>query len=412
MANAFDRFDGPGLPTNAQGEITAIPASEVGQARAAGIKVNDGAPTNPFDRFDQAAPQEAPKPVPVAPERPELNPMQRRMMPRYTQPGTGMRDNSAMPYEIGGLVAEQAGRILPAPIAGGLGVAGNMAAGAVDMFAGGGIGKTVGRIAAPPVQNAARGLMQSALKPSMEEIRSGKATKAVQTMLDEGIGVTKGGVEKLKSKISTLNDQIKSAIASSTATVDVQAAASELQGLLKRVVNQVTPQADMATVKRAWDEFLAHPLFNGQSRIPVQQAQELKQGTYRELGGKAFGELKGADTEAQKTLARGLKEQIAKEVPGIDMLNKKESDLLNALTPTEHRVISNLNKNPGGLGWLISNPFEFVAFMADRSPSFKSLIARMMYSGTEAVPRSAGQVIGGGVGAYGGMDPGQIPPPP
>ena len=40
-------------------------------------------------------------------------------------------------------------------------------------------------------------------------------------------------------------------------------------------------------------------------------AQAMKQGTYRALGDKAYGELKGASIEAQKAQARGLKEELA-----------------------------------------------------------------------------------------------------
>jgi hypothetical protein len=35
-------------------------------------------------------------------------------------------------------------------------------------------------------------------------------------------------------------------------------------------------------------------------------------------------------------------------------------------------------KNPGGLAWLTTDPRKFAAFMADRSPTFKAFIARMI----------------------------------
>lgn len=408
MANYYERFDPP------PASIVRETADSDEQAQrmaanlsAAGKKFSISTPSNYYAKFDQAPPPPAAKPVPVAPGQPPVMIGGRLgVHPQEQKPDAGARLLSGLdraPYDFGGAVTDKLAGHVPAEVAGAAGYGANMIGQVAPMFAGGAVGK----IAAPPIRAGAEKLMWSALKPSMEEIRSGKAVKAIDTLLNEGISVTKGGVAKLKAKISDLNDQIAKAIEGSTATVDKQAAASEMKGLLSRVEKQVNPQADTATVKQAWDEFLNHPLLAGE-RMPVQLAQEMKQGTYRALGDKAYGELKGASIEGQKTLARGLKDQIAKEVPEVGPLNAKESELLNALTPTEYRVLTNMKNNPGGLAWLTTNPKEFAAFMADRSPAFKSLLARFMNSQGTGLAASAGRIGGGALG----MQQGQIPPPP
>lgn len=261
----------------------------------------------------------------------------------------------------------------------------------VPMFAG---------AAASPVTNAAAGamrggaesLMQSALKPTLAAQRSGAAESAVNTMLDQGLNVSKGGVATLRDRINYLNDKIAEVINSSSATIDKGAVAGRLQDLVDRYTRQVNPQADVATVENAYNQFLQHPSLAGSQTMPIQTAQQMKQGTYRALGDKAYGELKGADIEAQKTLARGLKEEIASAAPEVRPLNAEESKLITALNVTERRVLMDANKNPAGLGLLTHHPAQFAAFIADRSPLFKSLVARMLNGtsqGTQALSSSS-----------------------
>lgn len=292
----------------------------------------------------------------------------------------------AAAYKAGGAVTDFTG----SPAAG---TAANVAVQAVPSIAMG----PASKLASPSLQAGARNLMQSAMKPTLEALRTGKAARAIDTMLDEGINVTKGGVEKLRTQIGELNQQIADAIASSPATVDKAKVASELQGTLNKFLNQVNPKADVATIEKAWTEFLSHPLLTGARDIPVQLAQKLKQGTYKALGDKPYGQLNGAEIEAQKTLARGLKEGVAEAVPEVARLNARESDLINALNVAQRRVLMDGNKNPAGLG--ILHPETLALWLADRSPLAKSLLARMMYSGSEQIPATAGRVAGAGVGA-------------
>ena len=254
------------------------------------------------------------------------------------------------------------------------------------------LGAGIGAKAAPAIQGGAQKIMQSALKPTIQAARTGKAARAIQTVLDQGINVTPGGVRKLRGLIDDLNTEIKAKIANSNAVVDKDVVASYLDDIANKFKQQVNPQSDLASVQKAYDDFMNHPLLVNKSSMSVQEAQALKQGTYKQLGDKAYGEMKSADIEAQKGLARGLKEQIAAKVPDIAGLNAQESDMLNALSVIERRTLIAANKNPVGLSWLARNPKAAAAFMADRSELFKSLLARMINHNARAIGATAGGV--------------------
>lgn len=321
---------------------------------------------------------------------------------RMTPLGAGleageMLDKAA--YQAGGAVTDMASKVLPPEGAAAAGYAANLATQTVPMLAGGGIGAK----AAPILERGAERVMQSALKPTLEALKTGKAAKAISTMLEEGYNATSGGVAKLKSAIAELNTQITEAIKNSPAAIDKAKVASGLQGTLKRFEQTVNPQADIKIIEKAWEDFVNHPLLSGSDSIPVQVAQAIKQGTYRELA-KKYGTMGSAEVESQKTLARGLKEGIAEAVPEIAGLNAQESKLINALSVAERRALIDANRNIGGLGWLAHNPTAFAMYMADKSALFKSLLARMMYSGSEVIPKTVGQGLGAAEGLRSGRE--------
>lgn len=242
------------------------------------------------------------------------------------------------------------------------------------------------------IDTGAKKLMQSALKPTIDQLRTGKADTAVNTLLDLGINANSKGVTKLQGMVDDLNAQIAQSIQNSGAVIDKNRVLNTLNDTRTKFSNQVSPTADLNSIQKVADDFLAHPTYPGSS-MPVQAAQEMKQGTYRVLKNK-YGEIGSADTEAQKALARGLKEEISSAVPGVAMMNKLESQLLDTLSVTERRALMDANKNPLGLAALASNPVGWAAFMADRSALFKSLAARLAHQTAQAAskPRLPGAV--------------------
>jgi hypothetical protein len=104
----------------------------------------------------------------------------------------------------------------------------------------------------------------------------------------------------------------------------------------------------------------------------------LKRGTYRALGEKTYGEMGSAATEAQKALARGLREEVAAKVPETVAPLAREADLMNVMGVAERRALMEANKNPMGLALLAKNPYAWAGFMADKSALFKSTVARLL----------------------------------
>ncbi len=304
-------------------------------------------------------------------------------------------------YKAGGAVTDIATKAGAGPgVSAGLGYATNVGVQAIPTVMGAGLGKAAGSV----IQAGGERLMQSALKPSLDALKSGKAETAIKTMLGEGINVTKGGVEKLQRLIEATNSKIVAAISTSPATVDKGGVVKRAMRAADKFRMQVNNASDLKAVYVGIDEFLSNPVVAGlPNKIKVQLAQELKQGTYRALGSKAYGELSGASIEVQKQLARGLKEQIAKAAPGVDKLNKAESALLDAHSLALTRVLVNSNKDPVGLGWLVTNPAAVLGWAADRSPLVKSLLARGLHTSGGAASTGVGASIGGAVGAIEGQ---------
>lgn len=250
-------------------------------------------------------------------------------------------------------------------------------------------GNVMGSAAVPAMQNTARSLMQSAVKPTWETLKTGEGQRAIETMLKEGISPTHSGVTKLQSMIDDLNNQVQTAIAGSGATVSKDQIASYLTSVADKFGLRANPQAALDAVQAAKDAFLSHPLLQGVKDIPVQLAQKMKQATYGGLR-ESYGELKGAEIEAQKALARGMKEEVSKAVLTVGALNARESELINALDVTERRALMELNKNPAGLSLLAHSKEALAAFLTDRSATFKALVARALYSQPQSIPATAG----------------------
>lgn len=271
---------------------------------------------------------------------------------------------------------------------------------------------------AKSLRSGAEDLMQSALKPTAKDLMNGKAAKAIDTMLEKDIPATPKGIEQIRTRIDELNNQIKEAIATSPERVETRKLMRPVVEKLRDFKKQVNPDADISAIKKSWNEFKDHPSLQhetpaqviprkvdpltgasipekvipavGKEDMSVQTAQELKQGTYKQLA-KKYGQLGSADVEAQKAIARGLKEQVAAKVPEVSPLNLEESKLLNVLSVAERRIVMEANKNPMGLSLLTKDPKAWAAFMADRSAAAKSLLARIMNRTSKKITGSSAE---------------------
>ena len=278
-------------------------------------------------------------------------------------------------YALGGKVTDLTG----SPAAG---YATNVATQAIPALMSG--YKMAGAPEASMAEKPASYLMQSALKPSKPDLASGDATKAIATMLQEGISPTSGGMSKSAAMADKLNEATNTAISGSQAEASIPEVVKRLDPLRAKVAMQVNPEADAAAVERAISEFKNSPAVSGAESIPVQLAQKLKSGTYSSLGNKAYGELGSSSTEAQKQLARGLREEVIAKVPEIAEGLKKESSLRNVMEVAANRALQDANKNPLSLGTSIAaimhDPLAAAGMWANASTPVKAMLARMLYT--------------------------------
>ncbi len=192
-------------------------------------------------------------------------------------------------------------------------------------------------------------MYQSTLKPGPRSFTPEEVESMVRTGLDNQIPVSKAGIKKLDSLVSDLNSKIAADIKTGSdagATVNKYKVASRLADTSNKFKSQVNPDADLAAVGKSGNEFLE----SQPTEIPASDAQALKQGTYRQLGDKAYGELSSAAKESQKALARGIKEELASQFPEIAGLNAQESKLLGLDDALETAVNRTRNHNILGLG--------------------------------------------------------------
>lgn len=308
-------------------------------------------------------------------------------------------------YNVGGNVTDVATRAgLPPNIAAGAGYAANVGMQAVPTVLGAAAGRMITQ---PPMQEAGRSVMQSALKPPLAARESGDANRAINTLLERGVNVTQGGAQKLSGEVSRLYDEVDSIIKSSKATVDKGWAAAEVSKVLDKFRKQVNPSADVKAILDSFDEFVK---LGGTTKLPIQQAQDIKRGTQQILARKsAYGEVGTAAEETQKGMARGLRLGIEDVAPGVVAPNLKQSELMNALDLVNRRVATAGNRDVAGLAFLANNLPAGMAMQADRSALVKSLIARSLYSGGGPLGTIGGGYVGGSFGSESGMPP-EYPP--
>ena len=278
-------------------------------------------------------------------------------------------------------------------------------------------GRAMAAAAGPVADATAKGaakvaprLYESALKPSTA-LSSAERANAVQTALQNNIPVSANGLEKINARIAGLNQAIKDQIAADpTRPISPGPAIQRLQQARARFANQVNPQSDLAAFDNAGDEFLDQ-LRSGPGKavrnLTADEAQAMKQGTYRALGNKSYGELKGATVEAQKALARGLKDEIATQFPEIGQLNAAESKLLD-LQPVLERAVNRIsNHQLLGIGTPIaglttevltgSSPAGMAAFalkMVLDNPAVKSRLAIALSKGAKIPYAQAAARVG------------------
>ncbi len=302
-------------------------------------------------------------------------------------------DESA--YKAGGFITDKAAPVVGPDAAAALGFGTNFGLQMLPMAAGGPVGGALGK---PGFQAGAKSIMQSALKPDKAARESGDAASAIETLLEKGINVTQGGVEKLTAQIDKLDDALSAALAGAKGDVSTISVIRPVQMAVNKFKDGLDQAKNTQAVRDELFKFFDHPEVQGAFQIPVELAQRMKRAIYTEVGDKGygFGIKPMAEREGKKAVARGLKEGLERAVPEAAEANKAMGPLINARDLAQDRVLTAGNKNPMGLG-LLSSPSHWLPWLADRSELAKSAVARLLYSG--GIPESAGRVAGAAEGA-------------
>lgn len=285
----------------------------------------------------------------------------------------GGRALAAILPGVGPMAARAGEQIGEGDVAGGLGTVAGIA---VPVAA----GKVLRAARVPeniPIPKLSRRLYQSSLKPQTgSALSEAQRAKIIETGIRERIPVSEGGLNKTASTVDALNQEVAGKLAARSdelgPVISPEAVASRVDEVKPTFRQQVNPEADMNALEASRQEFLRqHSENQPYTKIepspeggyvpveevpnPVEQpltlsgAQAEKTGTYRQLR-KKYGELGSAQTEAQKALARGLKEEIYNLYPELKDLGAREGALIDLEGQLSRFVAREGNKQLGGIG--------------------------------------------------------------
>ena len=190
-------------------------------------------------------------------------------------------------------------------------------------------------------------LYASSVKMSTVLPAKERATR-ITTGLNEAILPTEKGLHKLWGRINETNKAIADNIVDAAKKGEMINADNivkkldDLRGFYKNTLNPQPFLNEIDDIEKTFRS--AHG-----TKIPIDKAQKIKQNTYILLK-KHYGELKGLNVEAQKTLARGIKEEIARLHPEINALNQTDSALISLEESIERATARIRNRDLIGLG--------------------------------------------------------------
>jgi hypothetical protein len=194
----------------------------------------------------------------------------------------------------------------------------------------GGLGeKTFGKIAnavKTPLTKIATKLYTSALKPTgkLAEI----APDLVKTGLKERIFLTKGGVEKVATKIDDFENQLGNVI-DAAKDQGITIKTSGLKGYLDEAKKFFSDDVDIAAGKKAIKEIdrIGSDLVKKYGdEIPIDVAQRIKVATGQHLR-KYYTSLSSSNIEARKQATRFLKDKIVDAAPEVGKINERLKNL-------------------------------------------------------------------------------------
>jgi len=249
--------------------------------------------------------------------------------------GTAIQHLPGIIPMVGPAAVKASEEIQKGNVAGGLGQATGLVGTVAATEGAGNIKQALGNRIAGMTGELPERMYQSALKPSLSARNLPKIQGQVATGLKEAIPVSNAGVSKISGLIRDLRQTITNTIKSNPeATISPEAVGARLKSSGKGFGEQVLPNADLDAIAAARSQWLnrfvirdSEGNITGFKQIPVEEAQGMKQGTYR-VNAKKYNELSSAQMEAEKALARGIKEELENIFPDLKGLNAREGALI------------------------------------------------------------------------------------
>lgn len=213
----------------------------------------------------------------------------------------------------------------------------------------------------PLMRMFGRGIYRAALKPAKAIRDEFGARSVVDTLVSEGVPITRSGAgtEKVGRLLSDAGADTAQAIAqaeqSGVKPGTIRPVLKSLQATDEAISNRVV----RSPARQQVADFRQAALADNPGRIPVTRMQSMKQAE-QDLAVKAYqAAAKGApinsiETSMHEDLARGLREAIERRVPGIRNKNLRTQQLIGALkavSGAENRIA---NRDPIGMGDLLS----------------------------------------------------------
>jgi hypothetical protein len=203
----------------------------------------------------------------------------------------------------------------------------------------------LGKLAKRPLTFVAEKLYQSALKPSTK-LAPDVVKNVIKTGLEERVWLTEGGVERVASKIDSMEGRLGDAIDKAKEagltinTKGMQEYVNQVKDFFKY---DVDVEAGKAAVKEL-DGLVKNFTKQYGKEMPLEVAQKIKVSTGQQLA-KYYDRMTSVGVEGRKQMTRFLKDKIVEKAPIVGDINSRLKNLyeLDKVLSSATNRIGNLN---------------------------------------------------------------------
>jgi hypothetical protein len=207
------------------------------------------------------------------------------------------------------------------------------------------------------ISKLGKGAIRSALKIPPTQLKGGVAEQVVETVSEEGLRVGKGGAQKAKDIIRSIETQMDDVLKKSGSEIDTVEFVKAIDDIRPKFQYASDPVAANAVLDDVANMAMNHPSIKG-GKIPIAEAQKLKKGLYQELKG-FYSNLQGlapkqamasnVESVGKAAWAEGIRKNIMSDPsvpPEATQWLKREANVVNALRWIERRANVAANMDP------------------------------------------------------------------